>query len=188
MSAAGGIVEVKSILDSIWTAQDRRAAAECKLGDLTNFDWLLLGAWDTAAICAPSGGSLRLSPPADFLIEGSLLPGGLRGRIVRAGAGTEEPPFLRFDGTPWRVLIVPSGALSSKANISHDPVSLLIAMELIRDHLDSPTLHPPALRRHAVTQQALEARIEDAHYLSLAAWFSEVLPVLCLDDTHANSY
>jgi hypothetical protein len=176
---------LKVALDTIWRARDRRAAAQEAVRGLTPLDWLVLGAWDTAAVCATSGGTLRLAPPAEFSIEETSLLGPISGRVME---GAEGAAFLRFIDTNWSVRLTRTEAVPYSGEVSHDPVSLLLALQLLRDHLDSLTLHPVETRQHAIARQARDAGADETHYRSLMEWLPEILQFIGPDNTHAGSH
>ena len=57
---------------------------------------------------------------------------------------------------------------------THDPATLLLALQSIRDHLDSTLLKPPELRNQDIVRFAPAANIDDDTFRRLASWYPTV--------------
>src|SRR6266496_3506416 len=144
------------LLDELWRRPKERANLITNLvTSLTDADWLILAGWDTAATFGPPGGRLSLIQPQLIQI-------------------TDPQYLITYSDGNIHVVIDKSSPNIPTSQFVHDPKSLLNAMQLIRDHLDSALLMPPDLRNAQITRFAVLSSLDDDSFRRLAAWFASI--------------
>lgn len=168
---------LSACLDRVWQSRESHytAAQQC-LPKLEVSDWLILAGWDSAATYCPQGGVLRFEFPDQVSVSDSLGQQLLKGRLTHNGSGmaAKGQPAVQYEGWGYAVVLDPA----VKELISHDPASLIAAMQWIRDHLDTALLKPSEMRDREVNDISRTSRLDPDHFRRLALWFPEVAKVL----------
>ena len=164
-----------SIVDKLWTHTGARKRYAGRLLESLNWEgWLVLAGWDTAAAFCPPGGQLKLRPPGRITVLDDLGKITLVGRLVTTGKESPEESLIMYTSASKAVVLDKSSPNIPKTRIARDPKGLLIALQQIRDHLDSLAFHPPELRRHMIGELARHSGFSGDHVLRLAQWYSAV--------------
>jgi hypothetical protein len=164
-----------AILDKLWTcAGERRRCAATLLQSLDREDWLVLAGWDTAAtFCAPDG-LVKLRPPGIITVSDALGGISLVAHLVTTGKKNPERSLIRYRGVPKAVELDESSPNTPKKRFSHDPIGLLIALQQIRDRIDSMVFHPPELRSHMIDEISRYSGFSRDHVLRLTLWYPAI--------------
>jgi hypothetical protein len=165
---------LSDVLDALWQSpKERRNIARRVVESLTETSRLILAAWDTAALFGPIGGRLDLSFPGSFTISDGWGKPFLTAEIALSSEVSAGAPLLLFSDTSWAVLHK-SGDFFPSATHKHSVASLLMAMQLIRDHLSSTLLKPAEMRHRELESFALQVDLDAEHFRRLAAWFPHI--------------
>ncbi len=163
------------LLDELWRRPKERANLITNLvTSLTDADWLILAGWDTAATFGPPGGRLSLIQPQLIQITDNWGKLFLVVSLVKADEITNPQYLITYSDGNIHVVIDKSSPNIPTSQFVHDPKSLLNAMQLIRDHLDSALLMPPDLRNAQITRFAVLSSLDDDSFRRLAAWFASI--------------
>lgn len=165
---------------------DRHAAYADALKQFTQADWLVLGGWALAATYGPSGGKLRLESPdvAEVADSGGAVMFRTRFSPPRS---PEQPividaPLVPVRPEPGRP---PEDVPSLRQ--SFEPASLVWALHLIHDHLDSTLLKVREVRDEEIAQFAGSVGLQDDVFRRLAAWEPQLSAYLRWDE-HADRH
>jgi hypothetical protein len=165
---------LSSLLDELWRRPEERTNLITQLvTSLTDADWLILAAWDTAATFGPPRGRLNLMPQLIQVIDngGKLF---LVVSLVKAKEITSSQCLITYVDEDICVIIDKSSPNIPTGQSVHDPKGLLIALQLIRDHLDSALLKPQDLRNAQIARYAALSSLDDDTFRRLATWFPAV--------------
>lgn len=175
-TANGGLA---SIVDRLWThAGERKRYAGRLLESLDWEGWLVLAGWDTAATFGPPGGQVKLRTPGTITVLDDLGKITLVARLVTTGKEGPEGGLIVYKGASKAVVLDKSSPNIPKTRINRDPKGLLIALQQIRDRLDSLVFHPPKLRSHMIGELARYSGFSRDHMLRLAHWYTAVCQFL----------
>jgi hypothetical protein len=163
------------VLDILWHASDPRLRelATRLLPTLTDNNRLVLLAWDTAASFGPLGGRVDILAPRSFAVLdgwGKLL---FSADLAKSTQGHHIGPMLSYTDMPWAVFRK-SGDYAPTDTPRHSGASLLIAMQLIRDHIDSTILKPAEMRHRELDGFAQQAGVDADHFRRLTTWFPRI--------------
>lgn len=166
---------IATIVDKLWThTGERKGYAGKLLASLDWNGWLVLAGWDTAAAFCPPGGQLRLRPPGIITVLDALGKIMLVARLVKTDKQSPEEGLITYKGASKTVALEKSSPDIPKTRIARDPIGLLIALQQIRDRVDSLVLHPPELRSHMIGQLARYSGLSRDQVLRLAQWYTAV--------------
>jgi hypothetical protein len=164
---------LRRLLDTLRkTPEDQQAVCLRAFAEFGQEDWLVLAGLATAASLAPVGGRLDLALPDKIKVVDSLGKEMLDARLT-ANEVSGQQETLDFPGYPVSVSVVDSPE-PSKTRRSFDPVALVTAMRLIRDHLDSTSLKPRDLREKELAEFAAIAGLNVDTFRRLAMWQPQV--------------
>lgn len=175
MDSALDGARLKEALDSIWHCRaDCAALAAQLLGELDRAGWIFVAAWDTAAAFGPVIGGLRIDPQGAFVVSDAWRRDVVRARVVHTQDIEKTPTLIRFYGTQYGVAADEDSPFIPQGHLLHHPANLLIALELIRDHIDSALFLPRELRDLEIKRMAAAAEIDDVHFRRLATWYPQI--------------
>ncbi len=164
-----------SLLDELWQRPTERAAlAEQLVAHLNDVEGFILVAWDLAATFGPSSGRLNLEPPRTIQIMDSWGKLFLAASLTEANETSNQQYLIMYRGKDIGLIIHESSPNIPIARYVHDLKSLLIALQLIRDHLDSALFKPPELRNAQIVRFAASSGLEDDRFRRLASWFPTI--------------
>ncbi len=165
---------LSSLLDVLWKQANPLQMVEWLVTQLTDSDWLILTGWDFAVTFCPALTGLDISSsgrvqvtvePADGLF--------LVGSVVTSGPAPGNY-CLHYEGTGIYVSVDPASPTYPRGQFVRDPKGLLLALELIRDHLDSTLVLPPNLREARLRDWAELCGLEPNHFRKLSTWFPRI--------------
>jgi hypothetical protein len=166
---------LSNALDILWhSAHDRRVLAARLVEDLTQDACLILAAWDVAALTGPIGGQLTLTFPGSFSVSDGWGKPLFSAELALSSEVRKGRPLLLFSDISWAVFHK-SGDYAPSEPHKHSAASLLMAMQLIRDHINSTLLKPREMRHRELATFALQAGFEPEHFRRLAAWSSRII-------------
>jgi len=172
MAPGANGVQLRSLLDELWhRPTERNILVEEFVAGLNDLDWLILAAWDTAATFGPPSGKLDLLPPATIHIMDSWGKLFLVFSLIKANKFSHQDCSITYSNTDFCVIVDEASPSIPSTQFSHDPKSLLVALELIRNRLDDALLFPPELRNARIAQLAASSELEDDHFRKLALWY-----------------
>jgi hypothetical protein len=164
-----------SIIDELWRRPPERGhLARGLLQNLTAWDWLLLAAWDTAATFGPSSGWVVFRQPTTFAIFDSSAELRLIAALVECDSTHDAQVIFEYRTTDRCVALDAASPDQPTIRETHDPAGLLLALQLIRDHLDTTLLKPPELRARDLARFARAANIGDDTFRRLSSWYPTV--------------
>jgi hypothetical protein len=163
---------LKLVLDEIWhSTGDRVEAAKHLSEKLTSQDWALLGAWDIAASWKLGSHEIDLSEDGQFRFVTASGDTILSARVASRTALPGEAVAVEFAGNIKYVLVDRDPSIAIK-RIERDSIeTLLVALEIARDHLNSIVLLPREMRGRKLESIAQDLQID---VLKLRALFSNV--------------
>ena len=167
---------LSTFVDQLWRRPaDRADLAEYLVARLGRFDRLVLAAWDVAATFGPPSGRLTVLPPGGMEVADNLGRLFLEAMVVGSHeAPSEHQPLITYRDWDMSVLVAPSSPNIPNRSVFHDPRGLLLAIQLIRDHLDSVLLQPRELRDRSIAQFAASSQLDQDQFRRLASWFPAV--------------
>jgi hypothetical protein len=156
---------------------DRHAACADALKQFSPPDWLVLGGWVLAAAYGPSGGKLRLESPDVVEVADSW--GAVMFRTRFSPPRSPEQPIL-IDAPLVPASSAPGSAPEDVPSLrqSFESASLVWALQLIHDHLDSTLLKVREVRDEEIAQFADSVGLQADVFRRLAAWEPQLSPYL----------
>lgn len=166
---------IQRLLDELWDRPiKRKRLSEQFVAELSTFDLLILAGWDTAAASALSLGTLTLLPPQGIEILDSQGQAWVIARIEKVGSVPAQKELIAYADANLVVVASEDSPNTPKFQVSHDVSSLLIALQLIRDHLDSALIMPKDMREERIRRFAASARLPEPHFRRLSIWFPAI--------------
>lgn len=166
------------LVDDLWKSPHRALRVGQLVADLNEVDMLLLAGWDTAATCGPLTGTLRLTLPQTIEVTDDVGRVFLLATLVETHQATDHSCLITYWDTPQSVVLDKASPNTPTGSTMHDPKGLLLALQLIRDHLDSVLLKPRDLRDQEIAEFAAAAGLQEEHFRRLASWFHTLTPYL----------
>ncbi len=169
---------LSTALDQIWKSSgDRYALAETLTSSLQQSEWLVVAGWDTAASFGPVSGRLNLAGATEITVADAWDKTMLQAELCKKNSSGDKNLRIDFVDGSW--VVVSSSEIETKEDVlKHAGASLLVAMQLIRDHLDSALLRPEDDRAHRIDEFASMANLRPNHFRRLAAWYSQIASFL----------
>lgn len=166
---------LKEALDSIWQCHaDCAALAVRLLSELDRTGWIILAAWSIAATFGPVFGCLQIGSQGEFVVSDAWRSDILSARVVQSLDIENTPTLIRFYGTQYGVVVNEDSPFLPHGRVVYRPVNYLIALELIRDHIDSTLLLPRELRDQEIGRMAATAEMDDVLFRRLATWYQQI--------------
>jgi len=174
-----GATNLSVVVDELWRcSSDRLELARTVVKRLTTDDWLILTGWDFAATFGPISGSLTLIRPQLILVSDDWNRPLYKASLIRLDNFPNYSPLISYSGTNLGVIadwLPPAGR---SGDVNRDPAMLLVALQFIRDHMDSTLLSPKALRLSRISSFADHCSLDDDYFRRLASWLSAITPYL----------
>src|SRR5262245_27667354 len=146
-------------LDEIWVKpKDAHEIARAEIDQFEVGQWVALAACDAAAIAGPRGGSIQFHPEPRFEIQDSS--GATWMECEVRAQPSDVPVVIEYPASHRYVAVLPLSRVEPRVTASHDAAEVLVALELIRDHLDSALLHPPTARDERIDSLAHQAHLD----------------------------
>jgi hypothetical protein len=171
--------QLSSLLGELWRQpQEKTQLVQQMIANLDDADWLILVGWDVAATFGPSSGHVSLVRPQNIQITdmwGKLLLEAMLTDLDKDDNNRLQ--LIQYTASSKVVTLnesSPNIPNLSAGSLSHDPKNLLIAMQLIRYHLDSALLKPPDLRNAQIGLLAASADLDEDRFRRLASWFYSI--------------
>lgn len=175
-------MSLREPLDRIWKAPaSARDVAKAELLRFSPDQWLVLAAVDVGAAFMPGvRGSITLGEREQAFAVTD--PTGSRSinctvTLDRNSPGHDSSSlakpivvFRSFDVRVWSSEPI----TETQEPLQHDASTVLFALQMIRDHLDSVILHPPELRTREIEEFASRADLSPEFFLELARWFPAI--------------
>lgn len=159
---------LSSLIDELWKKpNEREELARQFIADL-NFDSrLILSAWDTAATFGPPSGKLHLIQPNTMQVADSWGKVFLVANQVEESNKNNEQILISYYELNLCVVSDKSSPTRPKDQFIHDFKSLLIALQFVRDYLDSVLIKPVELRNAEIEAFAASLGIESSYFRRL---------------------
>lgn len=172
MNTARESERLNEILDCLW--RDPATATAIAKNSLDRLAWqelCVLAAWDAAATYGPLGGRLQIAE-TNFSVLDQWGGPTFAGIVVRS---FEPQPNELISYTDCQLRSVgKSGFRRNDAPVNHQVSELVVALEQIRDHLDSVLLRSGDERSRGISRLALASGLADDHFRRLAAWYPQL--------------
>ena len=173
VSPLGRESRLKGLLDDIWRKRlSFDGVHRDSLLGLSERDWMIIGAWDAAALLGPSGGQVRLTD-AGFDVCDTWGKHLFSGTVSSTGTARNSIR-IEFPDASKAVSVKRGGENEPITPVQHEACRLLVAMECIRDHLDSALLVNQSYRNEALGGMARSCGLDDSHFLRLCVWYDPV--------------
>ena len=175
MTGPHQITNLATVLDRIWhsSPDDRSHLSRQVVGSLSEFDWLLLAAWDTSATFGPEPGIAELTLPSKIRVYDRYDKVFLTASLVVDPETNGNPRLIEYQGTRYVVIADRESPFTPNipAPEGHDVSSLLLALQLVRNHLDSVLFLPPSLRRRRISEFASSCGLSVEMFHRLSDWW-----------------
>jgi hypothetical protein len=168
-------------LDNLWrNPRTSREIAPSELSTFAVWDWIVLSAWDTAASHGPVGGRLDINVTGQLCVLDAWGKPFFSAVVMPAADSTHTPLLLRLLPTQWVVVLTSSNSEAVPNPLEHDARGLFVALQLIRDHVDSALLKSRERRDADIAAFAASANLDSRHFRRLAAWYPQIEPHLVI--------
>jgi|HubBroStandDraft_4_1064222.scaffolds.fasta_scaffold186158_2 hypothetical protein len=166
---------LSSLIDELRHGSSERITLVDKISTkLNDADWYILSAWDVGATYCPFFGRLELSIPREIQVLDSWGNLFIMASLLKSKDYYIQPSLIEYQMSDYVVVIDRSSPNIPSTQVIHNPRSLLIAMQLIRDELDSVLLDPPDLRNAQITSFSTTSEIGEEYFRRLITWFPAV--------------
>ncbi len=167
--------QLQIILDKLWhNPQKRNALSRGFVSELDDNGLLILSGWDTAASTGPANGKLLLNFPNYMKITDANDMFFLQAKLTHSYEDTKLVEIIKYRDLEYSVIVDKSSPYVPQMHLDHSFSHLLVALQLIRDHIDSVLLWPNEMRRKKFSNFAKTSGLEFNHFLNLSKWFSAI--------------
>ncbi len=165
-----------AVLDAIWQgSDDRTSIARKSVSRLTEVDLLILAAWDLVSLVPQCVSEIDMSTPPDVRVYDKYGRMAFSATLKRKGDLGGQVAFVDYTDALYCIVVRDTAIpLPPNAVRRRSFSSLLLAMQLVRDHLDSVTLLPPELRERRLAEFASISAMDLLDLKSLSAAFPVV--------------
>lgn len=171
--------QLSNILDMIWkNPRDGVSIVRSQIRDLSSYDWLVLAGWDTAASFGPVSGKLSLLKPNTIQISDSWGKIFIEGFLSKDDVESIERPLIIYLDVDWIVRLGDSSPNKPRRSLVRDPISLVLALQFVRDYMDSTLILPRDMRDSEILRFVNSVQLDEDYFRRLSNWFSSIDPLL----------
>lgn len=176
-----GLTEMKSDSPADRLVKDAKTSSfspEYNPSELPGRELVALVAWDAAASLGPYGGTLVLAESGSLSIYDSS---GQLFFVFRIGSPPASPSaspcLIEYDdSSEICVCTDPYSPNAPNLRITHTISKLLIALQLVRNHVDALLQAPAELRGSRLSDLASECHLSVTEFARLAVWYHAIVP------------
>lgn len=165
---------VKDLLDSIWHSSGQNSAhIESSMKGFSMSDFLILAGWDAAASFGPTYGKLLITHPNKIIVSDTGSKELFTFLLEEAIVSNVEM-HIQYQDSGLALVLDSSSPNIPRRTFVHKFKSLILALQLIRDDLDTTFLKPLSLRTIEINRFAGMAQVEVDYFQRLSSWYPAI--------------